>query len=47
MINWKFERLHFISTGKSDLRQSSSNKNMMIAEIKEDIMKIKQILNKK
>ena len=47
MINWRFERLHFISTGKADLRQSSSNKDKMIAEIKEDLLKIKQILNKK
>jgi|TARA_Y100000310_G_C20551084_1_gene748116 hypothetical protein len=47
MINWKFERLHFISTGKADLRQNSSNKNKMISEIKEDLIKIKQILNKK
>lgn len=44
MINWRFERLYFISTGKADLRQSSSNKNKMITEIKEDLMKIKQIL---
>lgn len=44
MINWRFERLHFISTGKADLRQNSSNKNKMITGIKEELLKIKQIL---
>ena len=44
MINWRFERLHFISIGKADLRQNSSSKNKMIAEIKEDLIKIKNIL---
>ena len=46
-INWRFERLYFISTGKADLRQNSSNKNRMITEIKEELMQIKKILNKK
>lgn len=44
MINWRFERLHFVSIGKADLRQNSSNKNKMITEIKEDLTKIKNIL---
>ncbi len=47
MINWRFERLHFISTGKADLRQNSSNKNKMITEIKKDLVNINKILNEK
>ena len=46
MINWKFERLHFISTGKADLRQYSSNRDKMVTEIEEDLLKIKKILDK-
>jgi aminoglycoside phosphotransferase (APT) family kinase protein len=44
MINWRFERLHYISIGKADLKQNASNKNKMITEIKEDLEKIKNIV---
>lgn len=45
VINWRFERIHFISTGKADLKQSTSNKDKMITEMKEELLAIKNIIS--